>query len=72
VHDAVELERRGIPTVVVATPGFAPLAAEQASALGLAGLRVLTVPALTGLETDAVRRLGRELARRVEDLADPR
>ena len=72
MHDAVELERRGIPTVVVATPGFAALAAEQAAALGLAGLRVVTVPALTGLETAAVRSLGRELARRVEDLADPR
>ena len=63
MHDAVELERRGIPTVVVATPGFVPLAAEQASALGLAGLRVLSVPVLTGLEPDAVRRLGQELAR---------
>lgn len=68
MHDAVELERRGIPTVVVATPGFAALAVEQAAALGLGGLRVLTVPALTGLEAEAVRRLGQELAPRVEGL----
>ena len=72
MHDAVELERRGIPTVVVATPGFAALAAEQAAALGLIGLRVLTVPALTGLQPEAVRRLGHELAPRVEAFADPR
>jgi hypothetical protein len=65
VHDAVELEGRGIPTVVVATPGFAELARQQAAALGLPGLRVLVVPPLTGLDPEPVRRLGREIAPRV-------
>jgi hypothetical protein len=71
VHDAVELEGRGIPTVLVATPGFVELAQEQAAALGLAGLRILTVPALTGVAADAVHRLGRDLAPRVWALAEP-
>jgi hypothetical protein len=70
VHDAADLEGRGVPTVVVATPGFVELARQQALALGLVGLRVLEVPALTGLGADAVQRLGRELAPRVWGLAD--
>ena len=45
---------------------------EQARALGLVGLRLLEVPALTGLEADAVHRLGRELAPRLWKLADER
>ena len=72
MHDAAQLEAQGIPTVVVATPGFTELARQQAAALGLAGLRVLEVPALTGLQGDAVHRLGRELAPRVWGLADER
>lgn len=72
MHDAADLEGRGIPTVVVATPGFIELARQQARALGLVGLRLLEVPALTGLEADAVHRLGRELAPRLWELADER
>ena len=44
VHDAVRLERRGIPTAVVGTEPFVDEAIEQAAVLGLPQLRMVTVP----------------------------
>ena len=43
VHDAVRLERRGIPTAVVGTEPFLDEALEQARVLGMPGLRIVTV-----------------------------
>jgi hypothetical protein len=43
VHDAVELERCGIPTVLVTTTRFRPVAAALAAATGLPDLRTLVV-----------------------------
>jgi hypothetical protein len=43
VHDAVRLERRGIPTAVVGTEPFVDEALEQALALGMPDLRIVTV-----------------------------
>jgi hypothetical protein len=43
VHDAVELERAGIPTVLVTTTRFRPIAATLAAATGLPELRMLAV-----------------------------
>jgi hypothetical protein len=44
VHDAVRLERRGIPTAVVGTEPFVDEAIEQAAVLGMPELRIVTVP----------------------------
>ena len=44
VHDAVRLERRGIPTAVVGTEPFVDEAIEQAAVVGLPQLRMVTVP----------------------------
>ena len=43
VHDAVRLERRGIPTAVVGTDPFIDEALEQARVLGMPDLRIVTV-----------------------------
>ena len=44
VHDAVRLERRGIPTAVVGTEPFLDEAIEQTAVLGMPQLRIVTVP----------------------------
>jgi hypothetical protein len=44
VHDAVRLERRGIPTAVVATEPFLDEAIEQARVLGMPGYQPVLVP----------------------------
>jgi hypothetical protein len=43
VHDAVRLERRGIPTAVVGTEPFVDEALEQARVLGRPDFRIVTV-----------------------------
>jgi hypothetical protein len=44
VHDVVRLERRGIPSVAVATTPFIDEAAEQAHSLGMPGIGTVFVP----------------------------
>src|SRR5262249_6066539 len=44
VADAVELERRGIPTVTVFSTAFAKAARNQATGRGMHGLRLVQVP----------------------------
>ncbi|MBI4504998.1 MAG: hypothetical protein HY691_05645 [Chloroflexi bacterium] len=44
MHDAVALERQGIPTVVVAHHTFAFAAATQAKTMGLADLPLVVMP----------------------------
>ena len=44
MHDTVNLERRGTPTVAVGTTPFTDEAIEQASALGMPAYRLLEVP----------------------------
>lgn len=44
VHDAVRLERRGIPSAVVGTEPFADEALEQARLLGMPDVRAVLVP----------------------------
>lgn len=44
MHDAVALERRGIPTVVVAHHTFAFAAATQAKTMGLPDLPLAVMP----------------------------
>ena len=60
VHDAVRLERRGIPTAVVGTEPFVDEAIEQAAVLGMPELRIVTVPHPVQLLS----------AREIRDLAD--
>ena len=44
VHDAVRLERRGVPTVVVGTEPFLDEAIEQARVLGMPDQRTVLIP----------------------------
>lgn len=44
VHDAVRLERVGIPTAAIGTEPFVDEALEQARLLGLPGYRMVLVP----------------------------
>jgi hypothetical protein len=44
VHDAVRLERRGLPTAVVGTEPFLDEALEQAHVLGMPDFRIVLVP----------------------------
>lgn len=44
VHDAVRLERRGVPTVVVGTEPFLDEAIEQAAVLGMPDQRTVLIP----------------------------
>jgi len=62
VHDVVRLERRGVPSVAVATRPFVDEAVEQAQVLGMPGIAVVYVPhpvqlldpnALRGIADDA-------------------
>ena len=70
VHDAVRLERRGIPTAGVGTIPFADEALEQARVLGMPDLRMvlvehpvqlLTPDELDALADGAVERVLRHL-----------
>jgi hypothetical protein len=57
VHDAVELERCGIPTVLVTTTRFRPVAAALAAATGLPELRTLVVDhPIGGVDREALHR----------------
>lgn len=64
VHDAVRLERRGVPTAVVGTEPFIDEAIEQARVLGMPDLRIVTVPHPVQLLT---REQVQELAERALD-----
>lgn len=44
VHDAIELEKVGLPTVVVTTTRFEPIAVTMSANLGLAEVRRLVLP----------------------------
>ena len=44
VHDAIELEKAGRPTVVVTTTRFEPIALTMASSFGLPDTRILVLP----------------------------
>jgi hypothetical protein len=68
VHDAVGLERRGIPTVTVCTERFLVAAQAQAEALGVPDLRLITIPAIDGAAADDVRELGRGIGAGVLEL----
>jgi hypothetical protein len=56
VCDLVHLERRGVPSVGIATTPFADEAVEQARLLGMTGCRMLYIPhpvqLLTAAELD--------------------
>jgi hypothetical protein len=56
VHDTVELERCGIPTVLVTTTRFRPVVAALASATGLRDIRALVLEhPIGGTDRDALR-----------------
>lgn len=58
VHDVIRLERRGIPSVAVATRPFVDEAVEQAQNLGMPGIAVVYVPhPVQLLESNALRGL---------------
>ena len=53
VHDAVRLERRGIPTAAVGTEPFVDEALEQARLLGMPAYRMILIPHPVQLLTTA-------------------
>ena len=58
VHDVIRLERRGVPSVAVATRPFVDEAVEQAQSLGMPGIAVVYVPhPVQLLEPSELRRL---------------
>ena len=60
VHDAIELEKVGIPAVVVTTTEFEPVATTLAASFGLAEVRRLVLPhPLGGTDEATLRRCGR-------------
>lgn len=44
VHDMVQLERKGIATATLCTAGFRNAGMQQASMLGIPGLRIVDIP----------------------------
>ena len=44
LHDTVELEKIGVPTIIVTTTSYSGLAKMEAKAKGLPGVEVLAVP----------------------------
>lgn len=57
IHDGVTLEKRGIPTATVNSDAFVVLGQQEAIALGLPGLPIVTVPHPMGdVPGDEVRR----------------
>ncbi len=44
VHDVIRLERRGVPSIAVATRPFVDEAVEQAESLGMPEIAVVYVP----------------------------
>ena len=44
VHDMIELERKGVPTVLLCTTGFVDPASRQATISGLPDLRIVGIP----------------------------
>ncbi len=66
MHDAIELEQRGIPTAVICTAEFATPARTMARVLGIPDYPVVLVPHPLGSLTPArVAERGREAAESV-------
>ena len=56
IHDAIELERRGVPTVTVCTHQFVRLGEVERHALGMSELPMAVAPhPFGGLKTEAVQ-----------------
>jgi hypothetical protein len=67
VHDTVDLELRGIPSVFVASDVFVPAAETQAKALGLDAARVFVAHPIQDRTDDEMRALAEGA---VEELLD--
>ncbi|GAF67261.1 unnamed protein product, partial [marine sediment metagenome] len=61
MRPAVDAEKAGIPSVVVAVTGFMELARITAKALGVEGLRVAEYPGAVGVHLDEIRRNVKEV-----------
>ena len=62
VHDMVELERKGIPSVTLCTVGFLNAGAKQASMLGIPNLPILGIPfPFASLPPEKARARGSEI-----------
>ena len=61
VHDMVELELKGIPTVTLCTTGFLNAGMKHASILGMPGLQIVDIPLpFASLNPVHVRKRGEE------------
>jgi len=69
IHDAIELERRGKPAIVLVTSAFLSLAAAEAKAFGLQSLRIVEIPhPLGGADIEIVGKYGEQAVRGVTAL----
>ncbi|MDO8208874.1 hypothetical protein [Conexibacter sp. CPCC 206217] len=69
VYDSIELERRGVPVVLMATDEFRPLAESERETLGLPQLGIALVPYPTGgVDPEQTRAKGRAAGPRVAAL----
>jgi hypothetical protein len=73
IYDAVALETAGVPTVTLCHPEFENMSRRYATALGMADLALLVVPAPTGgnLAQDASSTAGQRIDEVVLALTDP-
>lgn len=66
VHDSIQAEKLGIPTVTIATDKFAPLGRLEARVLGQRELPIVVIPhPIVDLNDQVARALGHELATEV-------
>jgi hypothetical protein len=69
LHDAVQLERLGVPATVVITEPFVDLVHQFASTLGMPDYAVVTLPhPVSSKDDSALRQLAAEAAPRVASL----
>ncbi len=66
VHDSIQAEKLGIPTVTIATDKFAQLGKFEARVLGQRELPIVVIPhPIVDLNPEAARALGRQIATQV-------
>jgi hypothetical protein len=60
IHDSVELDRRGVPTVTYVAEPFLPLATHEAAGLGVPDLRLALLPyPMSGVPAEEINRRAR-------------
>jgi hypothetical protein len=69
VHDAIEMERRGIPAVLISTTNFMAESRLQADLLGMTGLRIVEIEhPIASRSREHMEQLGHDIAAACLDL----